>query len=110
MFYEAYEEMAVNLIKEIALDCLRANTLNGSLHRIYIAHRLGEVRLGKSSIVIGVSSPNRSSSHQMVMDILNKIKQKVPIWKKICYENPTSGQMSERWSENSEAFWLNPKP
>lgn len=102
--------MAIELIKEIALDCLRANTLSDSLHRIYIAHRLGEVRLGQSSILIGVSSPSRSSSHQMVMDILNKIKQKVPIWKKICYEDPNSGQTSEFWSDNSEAFWLNSKP
>lgn len=96
--YEAYEEMALETMRQIVLQ--NVSKADG-LHKVYVCHRLGQVNLGEESILIAVSSPHRSSGHQMVMQILNEIKQKVPIWKKICFED-----QGDHWSPNSEAFWL----
>ncbi|KAF7492642.1 Molybdopterin synthase catalytic subunit [Sarcoptes scabiei] len=82
LFYEAYEKMAIKLMNEIVKDQLK-------------------IPLGEASIVIAVSSPHRDG-HQVVMNILNEIKKKVPIWKRVHFEND-----EEDWSSNSEAFWLN---
>lgn len=101
MTYEAYEEMALETMRQI----VHQNTIKADgLHKVYVNHRLGQVNLGEESILIAVSSPHRSSGHQMVMQILNEIKQKVPIWKKICFDD--QGTSSDHWSPNSEAYWL----
>ena len=108
--YEAYQDMALATMRKIVLNCI--NKASDGLHRAYVCHRVGQVDLGQASILIAVSSPHRSSSHQMVMDILNEIKQKVPIWKKICFDDEDTNQDNclkaekSHWSSNSEAFWL----
>lgn len=100
LYYDAYEEMAISVMRQIV-----DNTPHDCSHRIYVCHRLGEVPLGESSILIAVSSPHRSTGHQLVMQILNEIKQSVPIWKKV-YCTTETGRCSEDWSQNSEAFWI----
>lgn len=92
--------MAIKLMNEIVKDQLKSFDLENK-YRIYVCHRIGLVPLGEASIVIAVSSPHRDG-HQVVMNILNEIKKKVPIWKRVHFEND-----EEDWSRNSEAFWLN---
>lgn len=99
LFYEAYEEMAIKVIQQIVQECL--GKVDGH-HRVFVGHRIGTVALCESSILIAVSSPHRASGHEMVMNILNEIKQKVPIWKKVVYEN----EKDQHWSAQSECFWL----
>lgn len=112
--YEAYEEMALSTMRQIVAQLL--DKAGDSKHRAFVCHRLGRVNLGEESILIAVSSPHRASSHTMVMDILNAIKAKVPIWKQICFEDEeenttttTTKSESTHWSPNSEAFWLERK-
>ncbi|UXI19568.1 hypothetical protein NH340_JMT05511 [Sarcoptes scabiei] len=92
--------MAIKLMNEIVKDQLKSFDVEKK-YRIYVCHRIGLVPLGEASIVIAVSSPHRDG-HQVVMNILNEIKKKVPIWKRVHFEND-----EEDWSSNSEAFWLN---
>lgn len=94
---------------DIVADCLKALEKDADYHRVFVVHRLGPVRLTEASLLIGVSSPHRSTSHQLVMDMLNRIKQTVPIWKKIVYEKELSIEASHEWSMKSEAFWLEHK-
>lgn len=91
--------MAVKVMEDIVRKQL--DSIGDEYHRVYVCHRLGQVSLGEQSILIAVSSPHRSSSHQMVMQILNEIKSKAPVWKKVCFDNGDSD-----WSNKSEAFWL----
>ena len=96
--YSCYPEMAIKLMVEMAERELISNP---SVHRCYIVHRLGLVRVTEPSIIIGCSSESRVHCHQLVLHMLNQIKSSVPIWKKVNYLN-SFGQ----WSQKSEAFWL----
>ncbi|KAH9522651.1 Molybdopterin synthase catalytic subunit [Dermatophagoides farinae] len=105
LYYEAYDQMALAMMREIVSDIIsKQNDDDQSYTKVYVHHKLGHVALGETSIIIAVSSPHRTTSHRMVMEILNKIKQNVPIWKKIQFQdtNTDDGQ----WSDKSEAFWL----
>lgn len=90
--------MAIKLMENIVEKQMNSFDVH---HKIFVCHRLGQVNVGEQSILIAVSSPHRSSGHQMVMQILNEIKEKVPIWKKVFYDEDNSV-----WSDKSEAFWL----
>jgi len=101
LIYEAYEDMALTVMDNIVGSLVRDAK---GLHKVYVCHRIGQVDIGQESILIAVSSPHRSSCHQMVMQILNEIKRKTPIWKKVCFAHEEDS-LSD-WSSNSEAFWL----
>ena len=99
--------MAYSVLNDIVANII---SLTVGLHKVYVCHRMGKVDLGQESIIIAISSPHRLSGHLMVMEILNEIKKRVPIWKKICFEsqNEPIGNDSH-WSNNSEGFWLEKK-
>ncbi|KAI2807659.1 Molybdopterin synthase catalytic subunit [Blomia tropicalis] len=98
--YEAYGEMAIATMRKIVSELID----KCRYHRVYVCHRIGQVDLGQDSIVIAVSSPHRSSCHQLTMKILDEVKQKVPIWKKVYFDDDSLS--TNNWSTNSEAFWL----
>lgn len=100
IYYEAYESMAKKQIIHIIESCMKASDPN---MRVFVAIRIGTVPVGESSILICVSSTGRQTSHAAVLTILNEIKSKVAIWKKIIY---LDGR--EEWAAQvkSEAFWL----
>lgn len=97
--YEAYGDMAIQQMKEIIMQL----TSDNSVCKCYVMHRLGTVPVGEASIMIACSSAHRKEAHETVMTILNNIKARVPIWKKINYASGCE------WSDKSEAFWLKEK-
>ena len=80
--YEAYEGMAEKVMADIA----------GSLHeryelcRIAIAHRIGRVGIGETSVAIAVSAPHREHALAACKEAINTLKVDVPLWKKEVYE------------------------
>ncbi|MED6217784.1 Molybdopterin synthase catalytic subunit [Stylosanthes scabra] len=90
--YEAYVPMAIRCIKAV---CSSART-SWDLHSIAVAHRLGTVPVGETSIFIAVSSVHRADALEACRFIIDEIKATVPIWKKEVYSN------GEVWKENSE--------
>ncbi|KAH9417872.1 Molybdopterin synthase catalytic subunit [Dermatophagoides pteronyssinus] len=105
LYYEAYDQMALNMMNKIVMDILsEQNDDDQSNIKVYVRHKIGHVPLGETSIIIAVSSPHRLAGHRMVMEILNKIKQTVPIWKKIQFDSKDIND--GKWSDKSEAFWL----
>jgi molybdopterin synthase catalytic subunit len=68
-----------------------------SLNRAVIVHRVGEVPIGETSVVILFSSPHRRDSLEAVSWAIDELKAKVPVWKKEYYENEKA-----IWKENSE--------
>ncbi|KAK9912131.1 hypothetical protein M0R45_036005 [Rubus argutus] len=61
-----------------------------------VAHRLGPVLVGKTSVFIAVSSVHRVDALDACKFVIDEIKASVPIWKKEVYGN------GEVWKENSE--------
>jgi molybdopterin synthase catalytic subunit/molybdopterin converting factor small subunit len=80
--YEAYEEMAEQVMAEIAEDLKRRY----DLCEIAIHHRTGRVDIGESSVVIAVSAPHRQDALAACKEAIDTLKDQVPLWKKEFYE------------------------
>lgn len=81
--YEAYTEMAVTELKNIIRDL----EIKWQVSDIAIAHRVGPVGIGEISMVAAVSSPHRKEAFAACSDLVDKIKETVPIWKKEYFED-----------------------
>jgi molybdopterin synthase catalytic subunit/molybdopterin converting factor small subunit len=80
--YEAYEEMAEQVMAQIAAEL----TGRYALCAIAIHHRTGRVEIGEASVVIAVSAPHRQDALAACKDAIDTLKERVPLWKKEVYE------------------------
>src|ERR1700733_10780570 len=76
--YEAYESMALQKLKEIAAD-IHAKF---AIDRVAMAHRLGRLGIGETSVFIAVSAPHRAAAFDACRFAIDTLKRTVPIWKK----------------------------
>ena len=81
MTYEAYEEMAEPVLREIALEAAQRS---GS-DRVAVVHRVGDLRVGEASVAIAVSSPHRAEAFDASRYVIEEIKKRLPVWKKEHY-------------------------
>jgi molybdopterin synthase catalytic subunit len=93
--YEAYEEMAVPLMKEIAAEAKRRFPIT----EVRLVHRVGRLAIGETSVAVAVASPHRAEAFEACRFAIDELKATVPIWKKEYYadgtawlEGPGSGQ------------------
>ena len=80
--YEAYAEMAEDVMAQLAHDLLERYELCA----IAIHHRVGTLGIGEASVVIAVSAPHRQDALAACKDAIDTLKQTVPLWKKEVYE------------------------
>ena len=80
--YEAYAEMAEDVMGQIAADLLARHDLCA----VAIHHRVGRVELGEASVVIAVSAPHRQAALEACREAIDTLKETVPLWKKEVYE------------------------
>jgi len=80
--YEGYEEMAEQVMREIAEE-LKSRY---DLCEIAIHHRTGRVDIGEASVMIAVSAPHRQDALAACKDAIDTLKSQVPLWKKEFYE------------------------
>ena len=80
--YEAYEGMAERELERIA----RSLKERYDLCDIAIAHRVGRVGIGETSVAIAVSAPHRADALAACKDAIDTLKDTVPLWKKEVYE------------------------
>ena len=80
--YEAYEGMAEKVMAEIA-DGVKARY---TLCEVAIAHRVGRCEVGEVSVAIAVSAPHRQDALSACRDVIDELKERVPLWKKELYE------------------------
>ncbi len=76
--YEAYEPMAVKVLEQLAEEA-RAQWGTGA---IAIHHRVGRLAIGDAAVVIVVAAPHRHAAFEAAEQIMDRIKQVAPIWKK----------------------------
>ena len=91
--YEAYEEMALPLLEEVAFEAKR----RFSVSDVRIVHRLGMLEIGDVSVAIAVASPHRAQAFEACRFAIDTLKAKVPIWKK---EHYADGQV---WLDESSS-------
>ena len=80
--YEAYPEMAEDVMAQIADDLKRRY----ELCEVAIHHRVGRVGIGDPSVVIAVSAAHRGDALAACKDAIDTLKERVPLWKKEVYE------------------------
>jgi molybdopterin synthase catalytic subunit len=76
--YEAYEAMALAKMRELGSQMRE----KFQIHRIIIAHRLGRLEIGETSVWIAVSSAHRAAAFDACRYAIDTLKRTVPIWKK----------------------------
>ncbi|HZP90504.1 MAG TPA: molybdenum cofactor biosynthesis protein MoaE [Actinomycetota bacterium] len=86
--YEAWDELAVRRLEEIAGEVL----VRWPLCRVAILHRTGELPVGEVSVVVACSAPHRAEAFEACRHGIERVKQEVPIWKK---EHLVAGE--SRW-------------
>jgi molybdopterin synthase catalytic subunit len=79
--YEAYEEMAMPLMLQIAAD---ART-QWPVTDVRLVHRLGRLEIGDPSVAVAVASPHRAEAFAACRFAIDTLKARVPIWKKEYY-------------------------
>jgi molybdopterin converting factor subunit 1 len=80
--YEAYEPMALSEMRKIA----QAAGQRWPIVRIAIAHRIGLVEIGETSVAIGVAAAHRGEAFDACRFAIDRLKEIVPIWKKEYFE------------------------
>ena len=80
--YEAYAEMAEDVMAQIAADLEQRY----ELWAVAIHHRVGRVEIGEASVAIAVSAAHRQDALAACKDAIDTLKQTVPLWKKEVYE------------------------
>ena len=81
--YEAYESMALAKMREIGAQLHEKYRI----HRVAIAHRLGRLEIGETSVFIAVSAPHRTAAFDACRFAIDTLKRTVPIWKKEYFED-----------------------
>jgi MoaE-MoaD fusion protein len=80
--YEAYGGMAEKVMAEIAAGVKQRYDLS----EVAVAHRVGRCEVGEVSVAIAVSAPHRQDALSACRDVIDELKQRVPLWKKELYE------------------------
>jgi len=76
--YEAYPEMAVRKLQQIADEIKE----RWGTDRLAVKHRVGRVDLGVASVAIAVATEHRAEGFAACQYAIDRLKEIVPIWKK----------------------------
>jgi molybdopterin synthase catalytic subunit len=76
--YECYESMALKMMARIGSEIAAAHAIS----RIAMVHRLGRLLVGEASVVVIVTAPHRKPAFDAALEGINRLKKRVPIWKK----------------------------
>ncbi len=75
--YTAYPPLALRSMLSIAQSIKEKHNLTA----ISLVHRLGAVPIAEESILIAVSAPHRQAAWRAGEEALERVKEKVEIWK-----------------------------
>jgi len=84
--YQSYPEMALQELKALVEEMLESTPVE----RAGVIHRLGRLELGEIAIGLAVSAPHRAEAFQAAAELMDCIKQSVPIWKQEHWDDGTS--------------------
>jgi molybdenum cofactor biosynthesis protein MoaC len=90
--YEAYTSMAVKEMERIALE-IEAE-LAGT--RLAVLHRIGALSVGDTAVVCAASAPHRDEAFRACRALIDRVKQRVPIWKR---EHDAAGASWVGWED-----------
>lgn len=78
MSIEVYPDMAISELKKIREEAKEMFEIND----LSIVHRYGDLSVGEDIVIIALSAPHRAEAFTACIYVIDKLKKKVPIWKK----------------------------
>ncbi len=81
--YEAYEEMALKQLRDLAREAMASF----AIRNLALVHRVGRVDIGESSVLIAVFSAHRAAAFDACRWLIDTLKKTVPIWKKEYFDD-----------------------
>ncbi len=78
MHYEVYDGMAERELAAVARDARE----RFGVRALRILHRVGDVEVGEASLLVNVVGTHRKEAFAACSWIVDRIKERVPIWKK----------------------------
>lgn len=89
--YQAYEPMAIQIFRQIAIDIRRQWS---DVKRVVIHHRVGRLQVGEISVLVAVGCPHRSEAFEACRYAIDTLKHNAPIWKKEHWQDGSSTWVS----------------
>ena len=81
--YEAFEPMVLSVLEQIA-DEIESRF---DVRRLAAVHRIGEVAVGQTSVLIVAASPHRGEAFEACRYAIEELKARAPIWKSERFED-----------------------
>jgi molybdopterin converting factor subunit 1 len=78
LVYHAYEEMALSQMQALVVEAQQ----RFAVREILLHHRLGQLEVGETSVLIVVASAHRAAAFDACRWVIDTLKKTVPIWKK----------------------------
>ncbi|KAA6465416.1 molybdopterin synthase [Acidobacteria bacterium AB60] len=94
--YEAYEEMALRQMNELAGEARS----RFQVRHVTIVHRLGRLVVGETSVLVVVASAHRAQAYEASRFLIDTLKKTVPIWKKETFVDGAVWADGEPFPEN----------
>jgi len=94
LHYDAYREMAGEVLAEIAQECVDRFDISAVAAR----HRVGSLAPGEVSLVVAVAGAHRNPAYDASRYVIEELKRRLPVWKKEEYEDGEA-----RWLGGGEA-------
>lgn len=85
--YDIFAPLARSVFERI---CSEARSQWGEELRISLVHRVGTLEVGEVSVAIAVGAAHRHQAYQASRFVIEKLKERAPIWKKELYEDGES--------------------
>ena len=76
--YEAYAAMAESVFDRL---CSEIEASHEGV-RLAIEHRVGTLAIGECAVVIAAAAPHRAEAFAAARDLIDRLKEEAPIWKK----------------------------
>jgi len=103
--YEAYEEMALEVLREVAAEARRRWRVSA----VRLVHRIGRLEIGEASVAVAVAAPHRAEAFGACRFAIDTLKARAPIWKREFYadgavwlEGPGTSVVAEAGSDGPE--------
>lgn len=94
--YEAYEEMALRQMRELAGQARS----RFDIRHVTLVHRLGRLEIGETSVLVVVAAAHRAAAFEANRWLIDTLKTTVPIWKKETFADGSVWAPGEPFPEN----------
>lgn len=86
LHYDAYREMADEVLRDIAGEAIRASGATA----IGVRHRIGTLAPPAVSLVVAVAAAHRRPAYEASSYVIEELKRRLPLWKREEYADGTS--------------------